>query len=266
MLGPGLALLLPPGLPGHSPSAQRGGTPGMHWPPSACHGPLHGRLTWPPSRPVLIRLEKKGERCAVRSQFVQPICLPEPGSPFPAGHKCQIAGWGHQDESEWGWGRGPACCPGRVVGSPGAPPSLRAPCHGRRERLLQLSAGGARALGCRPQVQQPRGVWGRHQPQHAVRRLLRLQVRRLPGEPGQPPRELRAKRDRTRRASQAPGQKGHLPVRGHPWWVLTASGGCPAAAGDPRGRSAAPAPRKGPGHQTQARTQLSPRAGLATCH
>ncbi|XP_022410461.1 hepatocyte growth factor activator isoform X2 [Delphinapterus leucas] len=48
---------------------------------------------------VLIRLEKKGERCAVRSQFVQPICLPEPGSTFPAGHKCQIAGWGHQDEN-----------------------------------------------------------------------------------------------------------------------------------------------------------------------
>ncbi|OWK13534.1 hypothetical protein Celaphus_00017297 [Cervus elaphus hippelaphus] len=52
---------------------------------------------------VLIRLEKKGERCAVRSQFVQPICLPEPGSPFPAGHKCQIAGWGHQDENVSGY-------------------------------------------------------------------------------------------------------------------------------------------------------------------
>ncbi|XP_012928597.1 hepatocyte growth factor activator isoform X3 [Heterocephalus glaber] len=47
---------------------------------------------------VLIRLRKKGGRCAVRSQFVQPICLPEPGSSFPAGHKCQIAGWGHVDE------------------------------------------------------------------------------------------------------------------------------------------------------------------------
>uniref|UniRef100_A0A8C3XA89 Serine protease HGFAC n=1 Tax=Catagonus wagneri TaxID=51154 RepID=A0A8C3XA89_9CETA len=52
---------------------------------------------------VLVRLEKKGERCAVRSQFVQPICLPEPGSPFPAGHKCQIAGWGHQDETVSGY-------------------------------------------------------------------------------------------------------------------------------------------------------------------
>ncbi|XP_036982712.2 hepatocyte growth factor activator isoform X2 [Artibeus jamaicensis] len=48
---------------------------------------------------VLIRLKKKGDRCAVRSQFVQPICLPESSSPFPAGHKCQIAGWGHQDEN-----------------------------------------------------------------------------------------------------------------------------------------------------------------------
>ncbi|KAK2492204.1 hypothetical protein MC885_012675 [Smutsia gigantea] len=52
---------------------------------------------------VLIRLKKKGTRCAVRSQFVQPICLPEPGSPFPTGHKCQIAGWGHQDENVSGY-------------------------------------------------------------------------------------------------------------------------------------------------------------------
>lgn len=55
----------------------------------------------PLSCPVLIRLKKKGDRCAVRSQFVQPICLPEAGSSFPTGHKCQIAGWGHMDESEW---------------------------------------------------------------------------------------------------------------------------------------------------------------------
>ncbi|KAF5916480.1 hypothetical protein HPG69_016232 [Diceros bicornis minor] len=60
----------------------------------------------PPSsqrRPFLIRLKKKGDRCAVRSQFVQPICLPEPGSPFPAGHKCQISGWGHQNENVSGY-------------------------------------------------------------------------------------------------------------------------------------------------------------------
>lgn len=86
-----------------------------------CLGLPRGRLTPDLSRPVLIRLEKKGERCAVRSQFVQPICLPEPGSPFPAGHKCQIAGWGHQDESECGQGA-------RVV-PPGAVarPSLSTP-------------------------------------------------------------------------------------------------------------------------------------------
>ncbi|XP_058579328.1 hepatocyte growth factor activator, partial [Neofelis nebulosa] len=52
---------------------------------------------------VLIRLKKKGDRCAVRSQFVQPICLPDPSSPFPTGHKCQIAGWGHQDENVSGY-------------------------------------------------------------------------------------------------------------------------------------------------------------------
>ncbi|CAO2640205.1 Hepatocyte growth factor activator [Lemmus lemmus] len=48
---------------------------------------------------VLIRLKKKGDRCAVRSQFVQPICLPEAGSSFPTGQKCQIAGWGHMKEN-----------------------------------------------------------------------------------------------------------------------------------------------------------------------
>ncbi|XP_014444998.1 hepatocyte growth factor activator isoform X2 [Tupaia chinensis] len=52
---------------------------------------------------VLIRLKKKGDRCAVRSQFVQPICLPESGSTFPVGHKCQIAGWGHTDENVSGY-------------------------------------------------------------------------------------------------------------------------------------------------------------------
>ncbi|XP_012879430.1 PREDICTED: hepatocyte growth factor activator isoform X2 [Dipodomys ordii] len=52
---------------------------------------------------VLIRLKKKGDRCAVRSQFVQPICLPEAGSSFPAGQKCQIAGWGHVDEHVSGY-------------------------------------------------------------------------------------------------------------------------------------------------------------------
>ena len=80
-------------------------------PPSVRQGPpLSQADLWSLSCPVLIRLKKKGDRCAVRSQFVQPICLPEPSSPFPVGHKCQIAGWGHQDESEWGWEhRGQGC-------------------------------------------------------------------------------------------------------------------------------------------------------------
>ena len=138
-------------------------------PPSVRQGPPVPQADlWSLSCPVLIRLKKKGDRCAVRSQFVQPICLPDPSSPFPAGHKCQIAGWGHQDESEWGWEhRGQGC------GGPPrqASPNLRAPVR-RREWLLQLPAGGAGPPGGRPQVQQPRGVWGRHQPPHAVRWLL----------------------------------------------------------------------------------------------
>lgn len=110
------------GLPGRSPSARWGWTPcdpaatfGPSWAPMLQADPL------PLSRPVLIRLEKKGERCAVRSQFVQPICLPEPGSTFPAGHKCQIAGWGHQDESEWGGREGPASCPPGAAAQPRKP-------------------------------------------------------------------------------------------------------------------------------------------------
>lgn len=81
-----------------------------HQPPTPC--PFYGTAChvflsveadpWPPSFLVLIRLKKKGDRCAVRSQFVQPICLPEAGSSFPTGQKCQIAGWGHIKESEWG--------------------------------------------------------------------------------------------------------------------------------------------------------------------
>lgn len=94
------------------------------------------------SCPVLIRLKKKGDRCAIRSQFVQPICLPEPSSPFPAGHKCQIAGWGHQDESESGGGAGPRAV---VTGSLAQPEStLSADVSGYssslREALVPLVA------------------------------------------------------------------------------------------------------------------------------
>ncbi|XP_072476187.1 hepatocyte growth factor activator isoform X2 [Notamacropus eugenii] len=52
---------------------------------------------------ALIRLKKKGDRCATKSQFVQPICLPENGITFPDNHKCQIAGWGHMYENVTGY-------------------------------------------------------------------------------------------------------------------------------------------------------------------
>ncbi|XP_032644520.1 hepatocyte growth factor activator serine protease [Chelonoidis abingdonii] len=48
---------------------------------------------------VLIRLKKNNQRCAVKTQFVQPVCLPESGMSFPDQHKCQIAGWGHRHEN-----------------------------------------------------------------------------------------------------------------------------------------------------------------------
>ncbi|XP_006262710.1 hepatocyte growth factor activator [Alligator mississippiensis] len=48
---------------------------------------------------VLIKLKKNNQRCAVKSQFVQPICLPESSMTFPDQHRCQIAGWGHRHEN-----------------------------------------------------------------------------------------------------------------------------------------------------------------------
>ncbi|XP_054854775.1 hepatocyte growth factor activator [Eublepharis macularius] len=48
---------------------------------------------------VLVKLKKNNQRCAVKSQFVQPICLPENGLTFPDNYKCQIAGWGHLHEN-----------------------------------------------------------------------------------------------------------------------------------------------------------------------
>ncbi|XP_048365500.1 hepatocyte growth factor activator [Sphaerodactylus townsendi] len=48
---------------------------------------------------VLVKLKKTNQRCAVKSQFVQPICLPEKGLTFPDNYKCQIAGWGHLHEN-----------------------------------------------------------------------------------------------------------------------------------------------------------------------
>ncbi|KAF2983104.1 hypothetical protein EK904_011154 [Melospiza melodia maxima] len=52
---------------------------------------------------ALIKLKKNGQRCAVKSQFVQPICLPESNTVFPDQLKCQISGWGHKHENISGY-------------------------------------------------------------------------------------------------------------------------------------------------------------------
>ncbi|NWQ73985.1 HGFA factor, partial [Columbina picui] len=52
---------------------------------------------------ALIKLKKNGQRCAVKSQFVQPICLPESNTVFPDQFKCQISGWGHRHENTPGY-------------------------------------------------------------------------------------------------------------------------------------------------------------------
>ncbi|XP_078250228.1 hepatocyte growth factor activator serine protease [Pogona vitticeps] len=48
---------------------------------------------------ALVKLKKTKQHCAVKSQFVRPICLPENGMSFPDNFKCQIAGWGHLYEN-----------------------------------------------------------------------------------------------------------------------------------------------------------------------
>ncbi|NXS21182.1 HGFA factor, partial [Mystacornis crossleyi] len=52
---------------------------------------------------ALIKLKKNGQRCAVKSQFVQPICLPDSNTVFPDHLKCQISGWGHKHENISGY-------------------------------------------------------------------------------------------------------------------------------------------------------------------
>ncbi|XP_075276536.1 hepatocyte growth factor activator serine protease isoform X2 [Opisthocomus hoazin] len=52
---------------------------------------------------ALIKLKKNGQRCAVKSQFVQPICLPESDTIFSDQFKCQICGWGHKHENISGY-------------------------------------------------------------------------------------------------------------------------------------------------------------------
>ncbi|XP_066489036.1 hepatocyte growth factor activator [Tiliqua scincoides] len=48
---------------------------------------------------VLVKLKKVKGHCAVKSQFVRPICLPWNGMSVPDNYKCQIAGWGHLHEN-----------------------------------------------------------------------------------------------------------------------------------------------------------------------
>ncbi|XP_063165824.1 hepatocyte growth factor activator-like [Candoia aspera] len=48
---------------------------------------------------VLVKLKKAKQRCAARSRFVQPICLPEASMSFPDHYKCYIVGWGHLYEN-----------------------------------------------------------------------------------------------------------------------------------------------------------------------
>ncbi|XP_029142401.1 hepatocyte growth factor activator [Protobothrops mucrosquamatus] len=48
---------------------------------------------------ALIKLKKAKERCAVRSQFVQHICLPEASMSFPDHYKCYVVGWGYLREN-----------------------------------------------------------------------------------------------------------------------------------------------------------------------
>ncbi|KAF4796499.1 HGF activator [Turdus rufiventris] len=52
---------------------------------------------------ALIKLKKNGQRCAVKSQFVQPICLPDSNTTFSNQFKCQISGWGHKHENISGY-------------------------------------------------------------------------------------------------------------------------------------------------------------------
>uniref|UniRef100_A0A3Q2ZUZ0 trypsin n=1 Tax=Kryptolebias marmoratus TaxID=37003 RepID=A0A3Q2ZUZ0_KRYMA len=44
---------------------------------------------------ALIKLKKEDGRCARKTPFVRPICLPDKTTAFPVGYCCAISGWGH---------------------------------------------------------------------------------------------------------------------------------------------------------------------------
>uniref|UniRef100_H3CKM3 trypsin n=1 Tax=Tetraodon nigroviridis TaxID=99883 RepID=H3CKM3_TETNG len=47
---------------------------------------------------VLIKLKKQDGRCARRTPFISPICLPDKNTTFPDHFCCTISGWGHMHE------------------------------------------------------------------------------------------------------------------------------------------------------------------------
>ncbi|CAJ1086238.1 hepatocyte growth factor activator isoform X2 [Xyrichtys novacula] len=52
---------------------------------------------------VLVKLKKKDGRCARRTPFIRPICLPDKNMTFPDEYCCTISGWGHKNEKDEGY-------------------------------------------------------------------------------------------------------------------------------------------------------------------
>lgn len=47
---------------------------------------------------VLVKLKKEDGRCAQKTQFIRPICVPGKNMTFPDNTCCKISGWGHMHE------------------------------------------------------------------------------------------------------------------------------------------------------------------------
>ncbi|RXN30138.1 hepatocyte growth factor activator [Labeo rohita] len=52
--------------------------------------------------PALVKLKKVAGRCALKTPFIRPICLPEKDMTFPDHSCCKISGWGHMHERRLG--------------------------------------------------------------------------------------------------------------------------------------------------------------------
>ncbi|XP_016360589.1 hepatocyte growth factor activator [Sinocyclocheilus anshuiensis] len=50
---------------------------------------------------ALVKLKKVDGRCALKTPFIRPICLPGKHMTFPDHSCCKISGWGHMHESEF---------------------------------------------------------------------------------------------------------------------------------------------------------------------